>query len=321
VPRFSVWIRSLLRGEVSTAGIEARRRAGMAAYSLAEEAEAVEGDERGTCLFRLCAWNAFALQTIAETLLDVDAADHPATAGYVPASTFRFVDACLDEVPDWIRRARVVEGDPDARVGAALPARLPRWRHDEPTTPGELHGLRRAYESLEPRVESSLQEAVAAAPASRSREIGELRRVRAEMASAAEYAETIRRRNAGPVDRGEARWRLLDALEHAYLLGQLLAVPTLVEVERVREDRDEELPLAQEASWLQIGPGWPVVDSDDVHLGVVQRVRGDRATGAFEGLDVDSSIASGLLHVPAGAVAGIGAGEIRLSVRRAELRD
>lgn len=314
--KVSVWLRSLLRGEVSTAEIEARRRAGMAAYSLAEEADAATGDDRGTRVFRLCAWNAFALQTIAETLLDSDTADDPATAGYVAPSTLRFVGECLDAVPDWIRQARVVEGAPAARVGAALPARLPRWRHDEPTTEIELHGLRRAYEALEPRVESGVEAAAAATPA---RVTGELRRVRAEMASTADYAEALRSRNAGPVDRGEARWRLLDALEHAFLLGQLLAMPTLAEVARVRDEREEELPLAPEPSWLQIGPGWPVLDRDGARVGQVQSVRGDRETGVFEGIDVDPSIASGLLHVPARAVARIGAGEIRLSVRRDEL--
>ena len=143
---------------------------------------------------------------------------------------------------------------------AVLPARLPRWRYDEPTTEIELHGLRRAYEALEPRVESGVQ-AAAAAPAGAA---GELRRVRAEMVSAADYAEAIRSRNAGPIDRGEARWRLLDALEHAYLLGQLLALPTLVEVARVRDKREDELPLETERSWLQIEPGCPVLDSEGV---------------------------------------------------------
>ena len=313
--RVAVWLRSLLRGEVSTAEIEARRRAGMAAYSLAEEAEAAGGDDRGSCVFRLCAWNAFALQTIAETMLDADSADDPATAGYVPPSTLRFVGDCLDEVPDWIRRARIVEGDPDVRVAAGLPARLPRWRYDEPTTEIELHGLRRAYEALEPRVESGVQTA-AAAPTGAA---GELRRVRAEMVSAADYAEAIRSRNAGPIDRGEARWRLLDALEHAYLLGQLLALPTLVEVARVRDKREDELPLETERSWLQIEPGCPVLDSEGVRVGAVQRVRGDRETGAFEGLDVDPGIASAFVRVPARAVATIGAAEIRLSVRRDDL--
>jgi len=284
----------------------------MSAYALAEEAEAAAGDDRATCLFRLCAWNAFALQTVAETLLDADTADDPGTAGYVARSTLRFVGDCLDEVPDWIRRARVVQNDPAAGVGAGLPARLPRWQYDEPTTVTELHGLRLAYEALEPRVESELQ-------AIGGQAAGDLRRVQAEMASAADYAEAIRRRNAGPVDRGEARWRLLDALDHAYLLGQLLALPSLCEVVRVRDEREGELAPGEERSWLHVDAGWPVVDSEGARVGPVRRVRGDRTTGAFEGLEVDPGVASRELFVPPAAIAKIGAAEIRLSVRRDEL--
>ena len=75
------WLRSALRGEVSTADLESRRRAGAIAYSLAQEAEGVTETDRGARLFKLCAWNAFALQTIADTLIDCDAQDDPATAG------------------------------------------------------------------------------------------------------------------------------------------------------------------------------------------------------------------------------------------------
>src|SRR5207253_564735 len=171
------------------------RGAGTAAYTLADEADASVGEDRSSQLFRLCAWNAFALQTIADRLLATDAADDPATAGYVPRSTLTFVSACLDEVPIWIRRARVVESDPEARVAAALPARLPPWLYDEPTRQSELHGLQSAYEAL--------------------------------------------------------------------------------------QSRDEGLPLGPDASWLQIGAGWPVLDRDRVLLGLVVRVCGDRVTGEF----------------------------------------
>ena len=313
------WIRSALGGEVPQAELEARRGAGTAAYTLADEGDASVGEDRSSQLFRLCAWNAFALQTIADRLLATDAADDPATAGYVPRSTLTFVSACLDEVPIWIRRARVVESDPEARVAAALPARLPPWLYDEPTRQSELHGLQSAYEALQSRVESRVLVFAEAAPAGRAREVGELRRVCAEMKSAADYAAGIWVRNAGPIDRGEVRWRLLDALQHAFDLGQLLALPSLVEVARVRQDRDEGLPLGPDASGLQIGAGWPVLDRDRVLLGLVVRVCGDRVTGEFAGVDVASSIATAELHVEPTVIASIGMGEIKLSVPKNEL--
>ena len=219
------WIRSALGGEVSIADLDARRGAGTAAYSLLDEANAAAGDDRSTRLFRLCAWNAFALQTIADTLIAADAAGDPATAGYVPRSTQSYAAACLNAVPEWIRQARVVISDPAARIASDLPARLPRWQHDEPTKHIELRGLRAAFEALQPRVESDLEAFCAGASPDRAREVARLRRVCAEMASNADYANALDLRSAGPVDRGEVRWRLLDALEHAFELGQLLALP------------------------------------------------------------------------------------------------
>jgi hypothetical protein len=216
------WLRSALRGEVSAAELEARRAAGSLAYSLAEEAEAA-----GTSLFRACAWNAFGLQTIGDKLIEADSAADPATEGYVPSSTLRYMSACLDLVPHWLRQARIAQADPEGRIAAELPASLPPWRRDEPTRVSELRGLLAAYESLQARVETSLPESPS----------NEVLRAHAEMRSAAEYAAAIWHRNAGPVERGEARIYLLEALQCAFTLGQLLALPPLGERERVRRRR------------------------------------------------------------------------------------
>jgi hypothetical protein len=286
------WLRSALRGEVSTADLESRRRAGAIAYSLAEEADALEGTDRGAQLFRLCAWNAYALQTIADTLIDCDAEDDPATAGYVPRSTLRYATACVDQVPTWIRCARVVRGDPDARLAAPLPASLPPWRYDEPTTRGELHGLRTAYEALQPRVETGLQAA------------------RVEPARLAQM-----RRMLGDVDRGEVRARLLQALRHAFELGQALAVPTLTDVMRSHGDE----PIARTLSWLDVDTNCVILDCAGERVGFVLRVRGDRATGELRGIDVNVGTGRPDLFVPSAAVAAIRPGEVVLSVARDEI--
>jgi hypothetical protein len=315
VPGLLRWLRSSLRSEVSTADLEARLRAGRAAYGLVEEADSLQGDDRSARLFRLCAWNAFALQSIADNLIEADAANDPGTAGYVPRSTLLYVAACVDEVPNWITQARVCQNDPSARPAGGLPARLPKWHHDEPTRPSELHGLRAAYEVLQARTEGRVH----ALPPEQTRASVEVRRVCAEMKSAAEYAAAVGTRHVGAVDRGEARWRFVDALQQAFLLGQLLAVPTLVEAARVRRDSDEHLPLTEHPSWLQIEPGWSVADRDGVVLGLVYRVCGDRDTGEFDGVDIASSVGSAGVHIPPAAIETIGRGQIKLSVTKAEL--
>jgi len=292
------WLRSTLRGELSIAGLEARRRAGGIAYSLIDEADELDSTDRGAQLFRLCAWNAYALQTIADTLIECDARDDPPTAGYVPRSTLLYSTACVEPVPAWVRRARIVQGDPHARLGVGLPAHLPPWRHDEPTTHGELHGLRTAYETLQARVESSVQ----GLPAGEESKIrARAGRMLGQMSSCLEYVDAIMRPDLGPVDRGEARDRLLEALGGAFELGQLVAFPALAD-----------------ATWLEIEAGWLVLDCAGNRVGFVQRIYGDRGSGEFSGIDVDAGIAGGV-HVPAGAVSTIDPGEITLRVQREEL--
>lgn len=307
------WLRSTLRGEVSAGELYARRGAGTAAYSLAEEAACLEGDDRGTCLFRACAWNAFALQTIAETLIDVDAANDPGTAGYVPPATLRFAGDCIDRVPDWIRLARIVQTDPEARI-RGLPATLPRWETGAVTKRSELHGLRTAYEALDARVETDIRALDPGSP-----EAAAVRRLRAEMTSDAEYANAIALGKTAAVDRGEARWRLLSALEHAFLLGQLLALPSLAEIARARDPNGTDSGLTGTASWLAIRSGWPVIDADGRKVGLVQRVLGDRDTGELEGMEVAAGIGSSTLHVPRSSIAAIAAGEVKLSVPGADI--
>ena len=305
------WLRSALRGEVSTGDLEARRRAGKIAYSLVEEADELEGDDRGAQLFRLCAWNAYAYQTIVDKLIENDACEEPATAGFVPRSTLHFAGPCVDQVPQWISYARMAQNDPALQLGARLPASLPEWIHDEPTAVSELVGMRAAYEALQPRVESSLQ-ALAGSGRLETESLAQMRRMLAEMTSAAEYASALLRPGLGPADRGEVRWRLLDALGQALELGQVVAMPTLLEVVRARHRRDERVPLAAGLSWLEIELGWHVCDKAGAPVGRVVRVRGDHTTGVLEGIDVATTSDRPDVAVPADDIATIAPGEVVL---------
>lgn len=191
----------------------------------------------------------------------------------------------------------------------------PEVDYDEPTTAIELHGLRSAYEALYPRVATDLQTLEAAAVP----ELDHIRREFAEMTSSVDYAQGLDLRGIGPVERGEVRARLLDGMQRVFLLGQLLAVPSLVEMPDIRRPALDAPLVAADRTWMQVDPGWPVLDADGQMVGLVERMRGDRTTCELTAIDVDRGSAHATLSVPASALARIERGEIRLSVKRSEL--
>ena len=268
------WLRSALQGEVRPGARGAARRRLVRVLALPKK------PRRMSPLFRLCAWNAFALQTIADKLIEADSAADPATEGYVPRSTLGYMSVCVDLVQHWIPPGpHRPERSRCARRGAARPAAglASRRAHCRES---ELQGLRAAYEALQARVETALT--ASSAP--------ELRRVDAEMRSAADYATAIWHPKAGAAERERPACISSRRSSTAFTLGQLLALPTLGEIERVRSDRGAGLPLRSHPSWLQIGSGWPVLDGVRETVGLVYRVCGDRATGQPDGVDVSHSV-------------------------------
>jgi hypothetical protein len=165
-------------------------------------------------------------------------------------------------------------------------------------------------------VESDFQSLIARAPEG-SLSIAKIRQTYADMKSAADYANAISLPHVSAVDRGEARWRLLSALESAFALGQLVALPTLANMVASRDDVLRP-PLIEGPSWLSVESGWAVLDSDGICVGFVQHVHGDRDTGEFECVDVASNVTTRTFSIPAASVSAINAGEIRLSVSRAQ---
>jgi hypothetical protein len=195
---------------------------------------------------------------------------------------------------------------------------LPPWRYDESTTRGELHGLRAAYEALQPRVETGLQ-ALAASETVDAARLGQMRRLLAQMRSSSEYAEAIMRPNLGPVDRGEVRARLLTALRTAFVLGQVLVLPTLTDVVQSRIPESDEPAIAATPTWLDVDTNCLVLDCAGERVGFVLRVRGDRATGELRAIEVGAGTGNADLVVPSAAVAAIRPGEVVLSIRRDQL--
>jgi hypothetical protein len=67
----------------------------------------------------LCAWNAFALQTLGDQLVEADYQASPRTAGYLPGHLEQAA-AFLGEVEHWSARARRASSDQTYDVTAEI---------------------------------------------------------------------------------------------------------------------------------------------------------------------------------------------------------
>jgi hypothetical protein len=110
--------------------IDARQLRG----SLAASGTGLWGASPGQSSQLLCAWNAFALQTLGDELVEADYRADPRTAGFLPLVTAEQAAAFLGEVEHRSAGARRAASDAGYDVAAeiAVPAPLPAWVTVEP---------------------------------------------------------------------------------------------------------------------------------------------------------------------------------------------
>jgi hypothetical protein len=166
-----------MHGEVGAATVEAYRRAGAAAYSDQADAERVRSELvlSGHSIWTapphqasqlLCAWNAFALQTLGDELVEADYRADPRTVGYLPKVTAEQAAAFLGEVEHWSARARRAACDEtyDVTTEICVPAPLPGWVKAEPCPRAHLDAMRAAAQAMRGRIEAALDDISKAEP-------------------------------------------------------------------------------------------------------------------------------------------------------------
>ncbi|HYT26202.1 MAG TPA: hypothetical protein VEP73_06940 [Actinomycetota bacterium] len=244
--RPGLWTRLVahLGGEVPATTLEAYRRAGGSVYELLSDVEQRRAelmltgadpwspDAPGRAL-ELCAWNAFSLQLLGDELLASDYQANPSTVGFVPPVTAAQVHAFYDQVEEWLSRARQALDNPVYRLDAYVPAELPAWSDAERCPREHLEALLVAGRRLRQRAEIALGDLTRSVPAGREPDAARLRQLLAVVDTAIDYADRLHRGDVGEEvhERIEQSVRL--AIETAYLLGQLVAMPALLD----RQDR------------------------------------------------------------------------------------
>lgn len=242
-PTLLTRLAAALHGEVAATTIEAYRRAGSAAYAEQDAADAARADlaagggdlwsaAPGRSSQLLCAWNAFALQTLGEAFVEADYAADPRTVGYLPKVTAEQAASLLGEVEVWLAGARRGAADPgcDVMREVALPARLPAWAEVEPCPRAHLDAMLAAGRALRARAEAAMADFQRTAiPAEHRQAAAKLAGMAADAGAVLAYAESL----WSPAADQEIHERVENSLRRAitayYTLGQLLAVPALLD--------------------------------------------------------------------------------------------
>jgi hypothetical protein len=250
-PGIGTRVRAALRGERRAEALEAMRAAGGAVYGELAEAERARADLLVTggdpwapppavAGHLVATWNAFVLQTLAETLLDADYADDPGTAGYLPPVTFEQAWTWLATAAEWLSIARQARASPEYDSGAQvrLPADPPDLGGPRPAPPVHLVAMLAAVAPLRDHIELALYDLERGSDQDdRPRRLGRLRQLAAEASTAAEYAGSLCHGagwTAGSAGRDDDRLReftgthLAQAVRLLFHLGQLAAMPALI---------------------------------------------------------------------------------------------
>ena len=225
----------LLEGEVSANTLEAYRRAGGAVSDLLAHVEDRRLEMRvedvapndATQAHFLCAWCAFALQTLGDQFLDADYRASPATIGYVPPVTGEQVLAFYAQVEPWLSRANQAASNPEYRLDIEVPAVLPPWSVVEPCPRPHLEAMRAATASLRTHAESALATMPVGDRPQDS--VHRLRQLAAAAASKADYVERLYSDVVSQSLHEQIERHAKDAVEGYYRLGQILAMPRLIE--------------------------------------------------------------------------------------------
>lgn len=240
---------ALVQGEVAADTLEAYRRAGQAVYDLLRQVEerrlALKIQslnpwtvDPATQAQFLCAWNAFVLQTLGDRFLEADYEANPATAGYVPPITAEQALAFYTQVESWLNRAYQAGINPDYRLDASLPANLPAWGENEACPNTHLDGTIAATRLLRTHAEGAIAVFESEAlPADKQAVVNQIHQLLARATSEAEYAEQLWAPNLPQEVHEKVEQHAKSALEQYYHLGQILAMPQLLDRSQTFETR------------------------------------------------------------------------------------
>lgn len=239
-PTLMTRLRAGLGGEQNARALEALRQAGKAAYHEAMLADQLREElaAGGTPLWHaptvagsqlLAAWNAMALQTLGETLLDAAYAANPRTVGYVPRETFGQAWSWLSGVDAWLIRARQARGRSryDVTAELELPAVLAVGRAAVGCSPEHRDSMIEAATALRRHAELAQFGLERHAPHEAQPVVDEVQRLVGMAAGEIDYVTALRQAHDDDRLRVLIDRKIRTALGLWFHAGQLAAMPRL----------------------------------------------------------------------------------------------
>jgi hypothetical protein len=199
-----------IRADMRVSEIDPYRRAGADAYELIDEVPPA------SCA-RLAAWNAFLLQVYGDNL--VAAGSH---SRYVMTDIGIFAREIYQLANTWLNEVRKAQASASYRFIFNLPYHLPHWQ-ERYRTDEQLRAMRETLETGRTRVASDVEHL-----AGDDTHVQLLRVRLAQVDSEVQYVQRLWTRKPTPELRLTLGDTLAAALDHAYEIGQLLALPELI---------------------------------------------------------------------------------------------
>ncbi|GAA4629383.1 hypothetical protein GCM10023196_049930 [Actinoallomurus vinaceus] len=253
----------------------------------------------------LCVWNAYALQTLGEHLLD---AIHPYDDGNLPSGAAARTLAFLGQVERWLFHARRIAIDSTYRIEdhVHLPADPPTWRVDEPSDRRLLAATATAARAIHARGLVALVRH-ADVPGIRSEDRDRLRRILGRAGDAIEYAARASLDGDPATMPTPPDVHLRYAIRTLYAFGQYLAMPHLL------DGRDATRAVSLAARVVEKTDPWCLTDPDQ--RPILQSLPGAHAV--LERMWAADSCRAATVRVQAQIAAALRLGAIVFAVDRA----
>ncbi|MBW4035354.1 MAG: hypothetical protein HIU90_07770 [Proteobacteria bacterium] len=269
-PGIMTRLRALASGEISAATLEAYRGAGGAVYDLFVKAEhrrselvaagktpwTMTDSERSGLA---AAWISYSFQTLGDAFLQADYDAAPGTVGFVPPVTAQQAELFYAAVEEWLAAALRAQRDETFVLPRRIPVPLPAWVEVEPCPAAHLAAMMTACRTITEHAAIAVADcARTVADGTHKAELATLQGELASLTSSNDYAQSLYQSAHAPGtalhERMEAT--IKTAIEAAFRLGQLAAMPAAITEDR---ERRQNRAIAAPTRTLPL-PGMPGFD-------------------------------------------------------------